>query len=482
MTRSGWQLAEGGPSTATKTVLLLPGSTCTAAFYAEVMAEPLLAGVHLVAATPPGQGGTRPPEGDVSVENYARLASELAADVGADVVVGHSTGANVALEMAGSGQFGGPVVLLAPSLSRADESMAPRMLDKLASVLGTSPFRFMLRIARQVLRGGVAADRLDVLAAEVRKNDPGIVRRQMHLYLRYLDRHGSLAPRLCTSGVPSWVVLGEKDNVGLTDAERRTLQDCPNIRIVTIAGCGHMIPNQQPARVAELVNTALEAATGQQETIKVRHMAVPMSMNRVIHGAVRRDLDRFADALAAFHEGDSRRAAQLGAAWRFFRDQLTRHHVEEHAIAWPPLQEVGVDPELLVRFDREHDLMAAALESANEAMTALEAFPTADSVASAASAIRTLKAVTEDHLEHEEAELEPVYEAKKDTPEIKAMGREFGKVGPKVGGNFFAWVQNGANADEQAALRASVPAPVLALIGGLFGREYRRNIAPVWPA
>jgi hemerythrin-like domain-containing protein len=243
-----------------------------------------------------------------------------------------------------------------------------------------------------------------------------------------------------------------------------------------------MIPNQRPARVAELVIAALEAATERPEAITVPHMAVPMSMNRAIHGAVRRDLDRFADALAAFPEGDARRAAQLGAAWRFFRNQLTRHHTEEQAIGWPPLQEVGVDPELLARFDREHDLMAAALESATEAMTALEASPTADSVAAAASAIRTLKAVTEDHLEHEEAELEPVYEAKKDTPEIKAMGREFGKVGPKVGGNFFAWVQNGANAEEQAALRANVPAPVLALIGGVFGREYRRNIAPIWRA
>ena len=34
-----------------------------------------------------------------------------------------------------------------------------------------------------------------------------------------------------------------------------------------------------------------------------------MSMNKVIHGAVRRDLDRFADALRTFRPGDTERAA-----------------------------------------------------------------------------------------------------------------------------------------------------------------------------
>lgn len=209
-------------------------------------------------------------------------------------------------------------------------------------------------------------------------------------------------------------------------------------------------------------------------------MAVPMSMNRVIHAAVRRDLDRFANALAAFPAGDAQRAAELATAWRFFHGELTRHHTDEHAIAWPALQAVGVDPQLLARFDAEHDLTAAALASADSAIKTLERSPTAESAAAAADAVSVLRSVTDEHLTHEEAELEPVYFEKRDTPEIKAMGRAFGKVSPKVGGNFFAWVRNGATPEEQAALRASVPGPVLAMIGGLFGRQYRREVAPVW--
>ena len=76
--------------------------------------------------------------------------------------------------------------------------------------------------------------------------------------------------------------------------------------------------------------------------------------------------------------------------------------------------------------------------------------------------------------------LEPVYQEKKDTPEIKAMGRAFGKVGPSEGGRFFAWVTDGASPQEMAAITRDVPGPVLAVLNGVFGRGYRKSIAPVW--
>ena len=140
-----WDIAESGPPDAERTVLLLPGGMCTAMFYEELMAEPILAELHLIAATLPGHGGT-PAPADVSMENYARLASEFAADFNCDVVVGHSMGANVALEMAASGDFHGPLVLLAPSFSRQDEAVFLRALDHLARVLGPLPYVAMLKM------------------------------------------------------------------------------------------------------------------------------------------------------------------------------------------------------------------------------------------------------------------------------------------------------------------------------------------------
>src|SRR4249919_1641391 len=62
-----WQLREAGPPDAEQTVLLLPGGMCSAGSYAEVMAEPALADLRLVAATLPGHTGAPPPS-DYSVE------------------------------------------------------------------------------------------------------------------------------------------------------------------------------------------------------------------------------------------------------------------------------------------------------------------------------------------------------------------------------------------------------------------------------
>jgi hypothetical protein len=73
------------------------------------MREPALATVHLVAVTLIGHGGTPPPS-DLTIENYAGLTSESAAEIGCPAAVGFSMGANAALEMVGSGQFAGPIV------------------------------------------------------------------------------------------------------------------------------------------------------------------------------------------------------------------------------------------------------------------------------------------------------------------------------------------------------------------------------------
>src|SRR6266478_5950754 len=101
---AGWDRRECGPGNARHTVLLLPGGLCTAVQYEELMAEPALADVRMIAVTVPGMGGT-PAGKDLSIENLARLAAQCAADLGCDVVVGFSMGANIALEMSASGAF-----------------------------------------------------------------------------------------------------------------------------------------------------------------------------------------------------------------------------------------------------------------------------------------------------------------------------------------------------------------------------------------
>ena len=203
-------------------------------------------------------------------------------------------------------------------------------------------------------------------------------------------------------------------------------------------------------------------------------------MNKVIHGAFRRDLQRFIAALGSMDAGDHRRARELDTAWANFDDQLTHHHEGEHETAWPALQKVGVSTDLLASMDAEHDTMAAALSVARAAMAELVRTPGRDQIDGARAAFEDLHAVTVAHLDHEETEVEHVYLDNRDHPAIVEMGKTFAKVSPARGGRFFAWLLDGASPAERAAVNDTLPAPVLKLLVGVFGRGYRKNVAPVW--
>jgi hemerythrin-like domain-containing protein len=205
-----------------------------------------------------------------------------------------------------------------------------------------------------------------------------------------------------------------------------------------------------------------------------------MSMNKVIHGAFRRDLDRFVGALTTFKAGDTARAEQLGRAWDNFDRQLTDHHEGEHEIAWPALESVGVSQETIAQMDAEHEAMAAALARAGTAMSALRSTGGQGEAEAALSALMQLRDVTVEHLDHEEREIEPVFLANAEGPEMKAMGKKFARVGPTRGGVFFAWVLDGASAEERQALGHTIPGPVLKILTTVFGRSYRKDVAPVW--
>jgi pimeloyl-ACP methyl ester carboxylesterase len=249
----GWELHESGPTDAEHAVLLPPGALCSAAFFEDLINERQLSGasIRLVATTLPGFGRTRSLD-DLSMESYATRAGKLAAEMACDLVFGHSVGANVAIEMA-AGEFSGSLVLLSPTFSRRDESMFPRVLDRLGRVLGNLPYAVMFTIIGPAMRGSLPPDRRDQLVADLKNNDPGFVRRYTRGLLDYLDRHGSLVARLCDAGVNACVVFGEHDDTGLADSERRGLAECPRVRLVTIPGAGHFTMVQEPGRIAELV-------------------------------------------------------------------------------------------------------------------------------------------------------------------------------------------------------------------------------------
>ncbi|WP_445257830.1 hemerythrin domain-containing protein [Nocardioides aurantiacus] len=206
-----------------------------------------------------------------------------------------------------------------------------------------------------------------------------------------------------------------------------------------------------------------------------------LSMNKVIHAAVRRDLGRFEDALASLGPGDTARAADLARAWENFRFQLDHHHHAEHEVVWPALTAYGVDPALLAEMDSEHGLMAAALTEADAAVRGLVDDAGATARDRALASVRHLRAVTEPHLEHEERELEPVIQGDfAHSPEAKEMEAGLRAGGLVRAGVMMSWLADGAGPAETDTLRRLLPAPLRVLLLGVLGRGYRRDVASVW--
>jgi hemerythrin-like domain-containing protein len=211
-------------------------------------------------------------------------------------------------------------------------------------------------------------------------------------------------------------------------------------------------------------------------------MTEPLTMNRLIHAAVRRDLNRLSSALRGFAEGDVDRARGLSLAFGNLRRELTHHHESEDTHIWPMLSGVGVDPDLLGAMEAEHHAMAEALADTDAAMTTLARTGSAAEAAAARASVVRTQEVVERHLSHEEKELEPYIRKYEDTREWKADEKKLRRQPPGVAGPFFAWLTDGMTADHQAFLRTLVPMPVVVLLARLFGRRYYREVAPVWRA
>ena len=204
------------------------------------------------------------------------------------------------------------------------------------------------------------------------------------------------------------------------------------------------------------------------------------TMNRVIHAAVRRDLERLTDALQSLPAGDVSRARELQRAFANLRDQLTHHHEGEDRWVWPMLAGKGVDRGLLETMESEHAAMSRALADTDAAMSALARSASAEDAAAARASMARTADVVGRHLDHEEAEVEPVLLTYADSPEWKAVERKFARQPPAVAGAFFAWVTDGMTDDDRAYLRATVPPPVTFVLTRVFGRRYTREVAPVW--
>jgi DUF438 domain-containing protein len=207
---------------------------------------------------------------------------------------------------------------------------------------------------------------------------------------------------------------------------------------------------------------------------------MPMSMNQVIHGAVRRDLNRLDVALETFPAGDASRAAGLERGYAFLHAQLTHHHEDEDRLIWPVLDKLGLDRVLLGEMESEHQAMSDALAETATTMTTFGRAADTATAQSALASVRHTRTVVDRHLDHEEKELEPALAPHLGTPEWKEVEKQLRKQPMGDAGVFLAWLQDGMEPEAHSYLRSTIPPPVLAIVPAVFGRSYKRDVAPVW--
>ena len=209
-------------------------------------------------------------------------------------------------------------------------------------------------------------------------------------------------------------------------------------------------------------------------------MAGTMTMNRVIHEAVRRDFARLEAALAAARDGDVARARQLERAYANLHRELIQHHEGEDRVIFPYLAAVGVPSDLLTAMDDEHHAMAQALGETREALSTYASSGSAADAEAARAGVARARSVVDRHLDHEERELEPLLEPHLESQEWKAVQKQVRPKSLAVTGRFLAWIQDGMSNEGRSYLRGTIPPPVTAILGRVAGRAYHRDVAPVW--
>src|SRR3954454_22418108 len=209
-------------------------------------------------------------------------------------------------------------------------------------------------------------------------------------------------------------------------------------------------------------------------------MAETMTMNRVIHQAVRRDLARLEAALATAGDGEMARARQLERPYANLHRELTRHHEGEDQFIFHFLAKAGLPSDLLAAMDDEHHAMTDALGQTRAAMASYASSGSATDAQTARDSVARTRAVVDQHLDHEERDLEPLLEPHMKTAEWKAVEKQLRRASPVVIGTFFAWIQDGMTEEGRSYLRSTVPPPVTAVFGRFVGWGYHRDISPTW--
>ncbi|MGO9408159.1 MAG: alpha/beta fold hydrolase [Acidimicrobiales bacterium] len=282
MSKGGTQATPGGSMApidagAGPVVVLVHGQPGAGADW--VALANLLSGDHRVLAPDrPGWGSDA--RGAMGIAANAVVLEELLDDAGAGspvTVVGHSLGGGVALELAlKHPERVGALVLVGSvgvgeSLSGFDRLLAVPLLGNGILRAGVATLRRALIAATHLSErhpGARVANMVSVLPtvqAAIGTDGRPIVGRSRQSFLveqrALLAETPELERSLCRIAVPTAVVTGASDHVVPVSAARSLAGRVPGAELVVIAG-GHLLPFDQPEKIAEVVRRYSALASG----------------------------------------------------------------------------------------------------------------------------------------------------------------------------------------------------------------------------
>ncbi len=239
----------------------------------------LLSGDHRVLAPDrPGWGSdTRAAMGIAANADVLEALLEAAGAQSPVTVVGHSLGGGIALELAlKHPERVGSLVLVGSvgvsgSLSGLDRLLAVPLLGSGILRAGVATLRRVLIAAAHFSErypGVRVANMVSVLPtvqAAIGTDGRPIVGRSRRSFLveqrALLAETPQLESSLCCIAVPTAVVTGASDRVVPVSAARSLAERVPGAELVVIAG-GHLLPFDQPEKIAEVVRRYSEFASG----------------------------------------------------------------------------------------------------------------------------------------------------------------------------------------------------------------------------
>lgn len=203
-----------------------------------------------------------------------------------------------------------------------------------------------------------------------------------------------------------------------------------------------------------------------------------LTIYRLIHKGMRADTGRLAAAVRTLTEADRDRRMPALLRWYagFFRD-FELHHAAEDDIFFPALAErVPLFADQLARIDAEHHTLLAAPQAVREALGAL-AKPDvawASIRADAVDAVATADVELTLHLDHEDADVLPLFVQHMSKIEYEEIGeRALKHNAPKDLLFSVPWVMSQAEGEERSRVYREAPLPMKVIWLATRGRYAR---------